>query len=168
MYEKLIKALMEKYDFEKSRIAVICVGIPGCGKSTFCKELKKQQLLNVISKDAVRFLFMNYDISNIDFDMQLEDFMAKFVRKQTNWLYYHTPFNFFIDECNETVTKRLAWEKLFAYKNVEIIYVVFDDFEYYKLYMNERKRKVADEIIQQFIKKFTYPQRYILVRNYVK
>ena len=169
MYEKLIDNLLTTYDFENKRYAIICVGIPGCGKSTFCKELKNSLTLNVISKDAVRFLFMNYDSSNTAFDINIEEFVALFIQKQVEWLITNTPFNFFSDECNETAAKRILWETMFADKNIEIIYVVFDDFELYRKYMNERRRQVPEAIVAEFRRKFTHPnKKYISAKNFVR
>ena len=139
----------------------ILIGVPGCGKSTWCKENIDEKTV-VVCKDAFRsMLRIDYEY-NLRYEPIVHDLQTAAIASAVM-----NGLDIIVDETNIKKHKRDVLKKLVptifnqgCYTGYDIIYVVFKNTDTLDRRMNEPRgytREQWDEVIKGMIASMEWP-----------
>ncbi|MBY8982916.1 MAG: AAA family ATPase [Candidatus Lokiarchaeota archaeon] len=147
----------------KEKTLTILIGLPGIGKSTLAQNLidKVCDKRIIISSDEIRFKELNYEKTGIDFDSLVESKVWGSLHKNVEDILKESQYqDCIIDATNVRRAQRKKFIQLaknYNYKTVAIVlYAPYDEILKRN---NSRNRKVAEEVIYRFYKKFQKPTK---------
>lgn len=131
----------------------IMIGVPGCGKSTWSKEIIDENTV-VVCKDAFRsMLRIDYEY-NMKYEPIVHDLQTAAIASAVE-----NGLNIIVDEVNINKAKRDVLKELVP--GYEISYVVFKNTDTLDRRMNEPRgysREEWDEVIKGMIKSMEWPE----------
>ena len=140
--------------FKRNKNLYLTIGISGSGKSTYSKKYPDCLVLN---KDSIRFMLYNFIFTNIDFFEGLEKLIQYVIRLLFLKL-IRLGFNLYIDETNLLESGRAYYIENALKEGYKIHFLVFKTKA--EEISQNRKRKVAKDIIEKQKQKFTMPSEW--------
>lgn len=159
LYNKIAAGLDQAITFEKlfpKSAFIMMIGLPGSGKSTVAKELAEIGNAKIFSSDEYRAKLLGdeNDQSNnqIVFDTLYRDMLDCILVSGQNVIF---------DATNITIKDRKrCLDKLSRYSINKIAYFVNTPYETCILHDRDRSRSVGLDVINKFIAKFQFPQKF--------
>lgn len=140
---------------------IICIGIPGAGKTTFCFRVQEEL------HDIYKFLYFSYDeLSDGDFTgLGRKRIFEMVENKMTSIEIHHKPMLILIDDNMYYKSMRSEYLKLAKKHNTSFLQLYFDVKLETALMRNKfrNSNKIPDRIICEMALKIEKPQKHVFI-----